>query len=390
MSVGAESEAAVSMGSGSSHKQSAVSKLDWIALPLIALITLVFIVVGTRLIISVRHLHSISTIQKCIVPSATGLRALPDSVCHLTNPDGQDVEYRFNSCGDRTPLDCDKKPEGIYRIVLIGSSVAMGSDIDESDSLAERLTSDLSNATHRRVQVYNSAMLGSGGSPSNLAGRMSRVIALKPDLILWVLASYDVNIRKMRDHDREFREGPRTRHTLDDFADDSKVAEFLRGLLYRSQSVYLGAYIRNIRDTARLPENSRSEEDGRMRLFGSYVKAIVDQARDAGVPVVAAFLPNRAEADLLSMRPAPVGIDSERRNNEVRSILVGNGATYVDVLPDLEKTPNLDGLYDQLGYHLTAQGHAALTEIIARALTGGLVPALAGGEQAQSEKMQKE
>jgi hypothetical protein len=122
-----------------------------------------------------------------------------------------------------------------------------------------------------------------------------------------------------------------------------------------------------------------------MSVFSSDVKTIVDQAKVAGVPVVATFLPNRAEADLLTMSPMPAGIVPGRRNGEVRAILTSNGATYIDVLPDLQETPNLDGLYDQLGYHLNAEGHAVLTQILARALTSGTVPALDSSQDSQME-----
>ena len=384
MSIGVESDAAASGDSGGSLGRRAVSRLDWIILSLIALVTIAMLFAGMELIVRVRRLHSISTLQKCILQTASGLRGVPNSVCTLTNPDGVDVEYSFNSCGDRTPFDCDKKPEGAYRIVLIGSSVAMGWDVPEPESLAERLSDGLSRSTHRRVEVYNSAMFG---SPENLAERVSRVIALKPDLILWVLASHDVDKRKIKNREQEFRESPRARRGLKGTLDMPKVAEFLRGLLYQSQSAYMAAYLRNIRETAQLPENSKSEEDGRMVLFNSYVKTIVDEAKAAGVPVVATFLPNRAESDLFAMSPRPAGIDPDRLNDEGRTLMVSDGATYVDVAADLQKAFNLDGLYDQQGYHPNAEGHAVLTQILAKALTGGAVPALSTHEQAPAEKM---
>ena len=370
---------------GGSLPRRAVSRLDWITLPLIALCTIVMLVAGTELIVREKRLHSISTVQKCMLPSAAGLHAVPNSVCILTNSDGQRVEYRFNSCGDRTPLACDKKPEGVYRIVLLGSSVAMGWDVSEPDTLAERLSADLSQSTQRRVEVYNSAMFG----PGDLTGRVSRDIALQPDLILWVLASHDVDKRKMKDREREFQESPRGRRGLKEFLNMPRVAGFLRGLLYRSESAYMAAYLRNIRESAQLPENSKSEEDGRMLLFNAYVRTIVEEAKAAGAPVVATAVPNRAESDLFAMSPRPAGISPDRLNDELHAIMVSNGATYIDVVPDLEKTPNLDGLYDQLGYHLNGNGHAVLTKILARALGCGAVPALSNGEQAQSEKMQK-
>jgi hypothetical protein len=265
----------------------------------------------------------------------------------------------------------------------------MGWDVSESDSLSERLLVDLSRSNHRRVEVYNSAMEGSGGSPDTLAKRMPRTMALKPDLILWVISSWDIDPDKIRAQDKASGGGLKGSRIVGRVFGRFKLANILTEFLFRSQSVYMSAYLRNIREGAELSENSSNEDHERMRVFSSDVNTIVEQAKAAGVPVVATFLPNRAEADLLSMNPPPPSIDSGRRNNEVRAILVSNGATYVDVLPDIERASNLDGLYDQLGFHLNADGHAALTQILAKALTGGAVPALSTGEQAKSEKMQK-
>jgi hypothetical protein len=362
---------------------------DWILLPLIGVVTIAILGGCSRLIADRDTAQSKQVVGTCIQQDGTGPRhGVPNSVCIERNSSGQLVEYKFNSCGDRSPFDCAQKPEGVFRIVLIGSSIPMGWDVLESDSLSERLLANLSWATHRRVEVYNSAMEGSGGSPDTLANRMPHTVALRPDLILWVISSWDIDPDKLRAQDKAPQGGMRGSRILGRVFGRFKVANILTEYLFRSQSVYLAAYLRNIREGARAQGTPSGDDDGRMRLFSSDVTAIADQARAAGVPLVATFLPNRAEADLLSMSSIPASIDPGRRSNAVRSILVENGATYVDALPDIERTPNLDGLYDQLGYHLNAEGHAALTEILAKALTG-TIPVLATGEQAQSERMQK-
>jgi hypothetical protein len=125
-----------------------------------------------------------------------------------------------------------------------------------------------------------------------------------------------------------------------------------------------------------------------MRELPLDVTTIVDRAKLAGVPVVAVFLPNRGESGLLSISPRPAGIDPDRLNNDLRTILSSNGATYVDVVPELQKAPNLDGLYDPFGSHLNAEGHGILAQILSNALTGGAVPALSENEQAESVKTQ--
>lgn len=368
----------------------AIPARDWILLPLIGVITIGILGGGARFIADRATAHSKQVVGTCIQQSGSGPRhGVPNSVCIEKSSSGQLVEYRFNACGDRSPFDCGQKPEGIYRIVLIGSSIPMGWDVSEPDSLAERLLADLSRSTHRRVEVYNSAMEGSGGSPDTLANRMPRTMALRPDLILWVISSWDIDPEKIKAQDKAAQGGLAGSRMLGRVFGKFRIASILTEFLFRSQSVYMSAYLKNIREAARLQENSISEEDGRLLLFASDAKTIIGQAKAAGVPVVATFLPNRAEADLFTMSPRPVGIDPYRLNNDVRNVIVSSGATYVDAVTELQLAPNLDGLYDQLGYHLNGEGHAVLTQILAKALKGGEVPELSTHEHGQAERMQQ-
>jgi hypothetical protein len=345
---------------------------------------------GAKLIADREVVRSKQVVGMCIQQTGSGPRhGVPNSVCVEKNSSSQLVEYRFNSCGDRTPLDCGPKPAGVYRIVLIGSSIPMGWGVSESDSLVERLVTDLSQSTHRRVEVYNSAMEGSGGSPSTLANRMSRTMALQPDLILWVMSSWDIDPDKIRVQEKPSQGGLPGWQVPDRILAKFKIRSWLTEVLFRSESVYMSAYIRNIQEGAQLPADSSNDEDARMRSFSLDAGTIVERAKAAGVPVVATFLPNRGEAALISVSPRPAAVDPVRLNNELGTIMASKGATYVDILPDLQRTPNLDGIYDQLGFHLNAEGHAVLTQILTKSLTDGTVPALSTNEQAQPERIEQ-
>jgi hypothetical protein len=161
----------------------------------------------------------------------------------------------------------------------------------------------------------------------------------------------------------------------------------LRQILYRSQSLYTAAYLRKIRNDAQAHATS-DEERERMRLVSLDVQAIVDQAKADRVPVVGAFLPERAGSEAYFMDPRPAGVAPDGLNSELQAILSSDGAIFVDVLPDLRKTLNLDGLYDPLGAHLNAKGHAFLTQLLANALTSGAVPALHERQNAKGEAVQ--
>ena len=370
-----------------SQEQARLPLRDWILLPLLGAITIAVLGEGTRLIADREVVRSKQVVGTCIQQTGSGPRhGVPNSVCVEKNSSNKLVEYRFNSCGDRTPLDCGPKPAGVYRIVLIGSSIPMGWGVSEKDSLAERLVTDLSQSTHRRVEVYNSAMEGSGGSPDALANRMSQIMALQPDLILWVMSSWDIDPDKIRVQEKASQGGLTGWHAPTRILTKFKIVSFLTELLYRSESVFMSAYLRNIQEGAQLPAVSSNDEDARMRSFSVDAGTIVDRAKAAGVPVVATFLPNRGEAALILMSPRSAPTDPVRLGNELRNVIVSDGAIFVDAVPDLREAPDLDVLYDQLGFHLTTKGHAVLTQILARALTGGAIPALSMNQQARPDQ----
>jgi hypothetical protein len=388
LSVGGETHAAEYEESGGRRKTSA---LDWIVLPLISAATIAIFCGGIRLISYLEFAHLKWLPGRCIVQSGSVLHGVPNSVCTERNYYSQLVEYRFNSCGDRTPFDCRQKPEGVYRIVLIGSSNPMGYEVPAESTLSERLSAELSRRTGRRVEVYNASLNGSSGAPSNLANRMSRTMALQPDLILWVMNAWDINPDKSEDQirDEALQGSPRILRALRLLFTETRAGYWMREILYRSQSLYTAAYLKRIQNEAQTHATPNDEEHERMRLVSLDVRTIVDRAKADGVPVVVAFLPDRAVADAFSMSPRPAGIEPDRLNNELHTVLAGKGAIFADVVPDLRKALNLDGLYDPFGAHLNAEGHAFLTQILENFLTSGVVPALSVNEQAQSERIQQ-
>src|ERR1700742_3200210 len=104
-----------------------LSPKDWVLLPLIGLLTISALVLATEALARRIYYRSPSTNGRCMVyrDPATGLGVTPNTVCKNSDT-GQLVEYRFNSCGFRTDLSCTQKAPGAFRIVLLGSSAAMG------------------------------------------------------------------------------------------------------------------------------------------------------------------------------------------------------------------------------------------------------------------------
>ncbi|AMV38194.1 SGNH/GDSL hydrolase family protein [Planctomyces sp. SH-PL62] len=98
--------------------------------------------------------------------------------------------FRTNSRGYRTPEVAIPKPEGVYRIVLFGSSNTMGHGVGDDDAYPRLLERWLNEAVApgRRVEVVNLSV--SGDSPSRRLVRMrEEAEAYQPD---WVLCDATV------------------------------------------------------------------------------------------------------------------------------------------------------------------------------------------------------
>ena len=165
---------------------------DWILLPMLSLLTIVFMAVSTELLARRMFGQSATIVENCLhMPDpAKGVHGIPNAVCWVKDRETPPIEYRFNSCGHRTDIECGPGRPGIYRIVAIGSSVVMGNLVQQEDALTTRLPIEISRRSGREVDLYNEGMVSQ--LPQVAALRFEEVLAAKPDMVLWVLMPYDI------------------------------------------------------------------------------------------------------------------------------------------------------------------------------------------------------
>jgi lysophospholipase L1-like esterase len=101
-----------------------------------------------------------------------------------------DVLYEVNADGFRGPLRTAAKPPGVFRVVVLGDSVAFGYGVAEADSFVRRMEALLSEA--QPVEVLN---FGVGGyNPYNEAAQFADLgVAYAPDLVLVAFCINDLN-----------------------------------------------------------------------------------------------------------------------------------------------------------------------------------------------------
>jgi hypothetical protein len=389
-------------------KEAKLPRRDWILLPLLSLLTICFIAGSTELSARWMFRSSKTSYLNCFITNdpKVGVRGIPNSICLDKFPEGKLEEYRLNSCGHRAGMECAPKPPGTYRIVMVGSSIAMGLGVSADESFAFRLPAKLSQRDGRRIELYNEGVIANGGTPHSLAARFDEVLAAKPDLILWILSPLDIrrsvtvapiadDTGASRSLNLATRGWQRIKSSfatklfevkLPAFFARTQTAFLLQHFLYESQSQYVkSALMRDNDELGFLRVEQSTSWKKRMRLLNSDTTDIEAFARTAGVPLVVVLVPDRAPAAMISMGEWPAGYDPYKLDNELRSIIVSHGGIYLDILPSFRTIPNPEQYYFPVDGHPNAGGHAIIADLLAKALTNGSVPALRAASPTQPD-----
>jgi hypothetical protein len=113
-----------------------------------------------------------------------------------------------------------------------------------------------------------------------------------------------------------------------------------------------------------------------LKEFEGYFTDIEDQAKAAGVPVVVVLLPTPVQAAMISSGQWSPDIDPFQFDNQLRSIVENHGGTYIDILPDFRNVPDAERGFFPADAHFNPEGHVTISELLAKELTRGAVPAL--------------
>ena len=386
---------------------------DWVLLPAVSLLTICLMVVSAELLS--RWFYPVTQVgfQNCFATNdPTGDATVkPNSVCwEQTAESTLKAEYRFNSRGHRAGTELNPKPPDTYRVVLIGSSLTQGLYIPREKTFAALLPEELSTQTGRKIEVYNEATGGKfRGGPyptQNSAQHFNQILAAQPDLILWVITPTDIMNagpkEKVDSPDTEPHQGdpqtatdsakPRsfwsnfmssvTKGTFGEQLkfrwEETRTSVVLKHLLIacESQDEYITSYLRNGNDANFLKTEPDSKWQMQLQYFDAELAKIAGLAKNAGVPLVAVFVPNRPQAAMLSKGDWPAGYDPFKLEYEIRDSLVNHGGRFIDILRDYRGIPGPERDYFPVDGHPNADGHAIICRFLTKELTSGAVPEL--------------
>jgi hypothetical protein len=372
---------------------------DWILLPMLSLLT-VCLLAGLTEFTARRIFTSVDTLgEQCMVfnDPATGARGIPNSSCKIKTPEGELTELQFNSCGHRTGMECGPKPPDTYRIVMMGSSYALGLWVPREKTYAALLPTELSRRTGRNIELYNESM--SHQFPEIIAAHFNDALKAKPDMVLWTVTAQDMQsgigvpapyvARRLSLLERGWNRikvafaGKSLVDSISEIFRGSRTATLLGHFLYKSQSQYIKSSIMDPDKVWYLRDPPNADWAKRIHDFDISVAKIAMQAKDADVPVVVVLLPNHVQTDMVSMGQWPAGFNPYELDEALRRIITSHGGTYIDILPDIRHTPSLENGYFAFEGHPDERGHAIFAELLAKELTSGAVPALSITNRAQ-------
>jgi hypothetical protein len=401
-----------SSGDSGDEKEAKLPRRDWILLPLLGLFTISFLAISTEL--TARWLFPVSEVglDNCFARGDPSGEApvTANSVCSERIAESRfPAEYRFDSRGHRADIELEPKSPSTYRIVMIGSSFAMGLFVPRDKTFAALLPAELSRQTGHKIELYNEASGGKfRGGPfptQNSAARFNEVLSTSPDMILWILTSMDVENAalevpvsvpqaavqslpmpgkspnriadvwdKLKISIAEGTVGDKLRYRWE----QTRTSLVLKHLLLESdsQDQYVKSYLKNEDDAEFLKTDPNVKWQGLLRNFQINATEFERQAKAASVPFVAVLVPNRAQVAMVSMGEWPAGYDPYKLDDELRTIIASHGGIYIDILPDFSKIPSPEQHYFPVDGHPDADGHALISSLLAKALTSGAVPAL--------------
>ena len=143
-----------------------------------------------------------------------------------------------------------------------------------------------------------------------------------------------------------------------------------------SQDEYIKSYLRNGDNANFLKTEPDAKWQMQLQYFDAELAEIAGLAKNAGVPLVAVFVPNRPQAAMISKGDWPAGYDPFKLKDEVRDSIVSHGGRFIDILPDYRGIPSPERGYFPVDGHPDADGQAIIFKFLAKELTSGAVPAL--------------
>lgn len=353
----------------------------------ICILTLIVLFAGTELIS--RHYFFRVVADSCQVTGRDSEFAFrPNCISHTNTYESPVVTNQYNDCGFRTNESCGPKQRGVFRIALIGSSVAQGWNVSYNEAFAERTAAGLTYRCRRKVEVQN---LGRPEcSVLCMSHHIDEALALKPDLLIVAISPYDVetlqsghaisvnnSIAAVPPDTSETPKQPFIKR-VEALLPESRTKIAVEHFIFQNPATYLHFYLSygDKADYLRTPFTPAWE--GRLQTTEFLIQGMAEKARAANVKLVILAVPSLAQAAVVNLpKPLP-NVDAYALDERIKSVSARDGVAFIDVLNNFRDTPHSNRHFYMTAPHLDGIGHSLVSAPLLEQLTDGQDPLIAG------------
>lgn len=288
------------------------------------------------------------------------------------------VRYRTNSLRLRDPERPVAKPDGVFRILVLGDSLTFGSGVDDRDTFVRQLERLLNlREDRRRYEVINAAC-ASWGTAHHLVFLEESGFRLEPDVVLMAFHDDDPHDNRLSGFFRLASDGslvrgaPR-RQALEAAKRLSALVPFYDYLAQHSNlfavlRLRIAEWIKNLRAPRADDANPRAPEErpravwpeAEWRLTERLCREIRDRCRRNGARLALLHAP------FPGRKPRPE-FNREVQKRFIR-IAEALGLPHLELIDRLDESPSGDPSYFPRNRHFTPRGHRLIAEALARFL----------------------
>jgi hypothetical protein len=263
--------------------------------------------------------------------------------------------------------------------------VSQGLYVPYEQTYFARTASELSRVYERPVDVQNLGVPGS--SPFYAYRRVQEALALKPDVVLYLLAPFDleqqIDPKELSERDNTIRPPSKAAvqltvspvKQLEEMLIQSRTVLVAQHYLFQNRDTFLRLYMTygDKADFLRQPFTPAWEQ--RFADLDLIIGDMARKLRAAEVPLVIIPVPSRVEAALLSTRELPPHVDPFAFGRRIEMIASKHGAGYVDLMEAFSHITDPESLFYVVDGHVTPDGQKVIAEYITRKLQDGSVQA---------------
>jgi hypothetical protein len=272
------------------------------------------------------------------------------------------------------------------------------------DQMYSTLASDeLSHTCDHPVEVQNLA--GAALPPLDVYRRIQEALELRPDVVLYLFGTWDVEQSPNPKELAERNESPITippedhwstinwmspsfRAAIDaamrnlDFHPNELVhhpSKHIRTLtvaqhfLFQDRDAYLRTISGDKDDYLRQPFTPAWRQ--RFAVFDLIVGNMAERLQAAGVPLVVIPVPSRKEAALFGVRQLPPHIDPFAFGRQIATIAYNHRAQYVDLMGAFSRVPDSERLFYVADGHPAVEAQRVIARALVEKLQDGSIPA---------------